>query len=58
MIACIRFLAVGVTLVGGLSVSGCAKHRGGAIQESREYSFDDIAAATAAETQESEKAPQ
>lgn len=58
MIALMRFLAVGVAVASGLFVYGCAQQRGGMIQETHQYTFDDIAAATAAETEESEKTPQ
>lgn len=37
-----------------VAISGCGNRGGGEVQETAEFTFDDIAAAAAAETQESE----
>jgi hypothetical protein len=49
-----RLAAVGLAVLLGVAVLGCASRSGGMVQETSEFTFDDIAAAAAAETAESE----
>lgn len=48
--------AVGLMLTIGLSLVGCGERSGGVVQENHEFTFDEIAAAAAAESAESEDA--
>ncbi len=52
-----RFATVGLAMLLGIVVVGCAGRSDGVIQETSEFTFDEIAAAAAAETSESENAP-
>jgi hypothetical protein len=54
MISLDRLAVVGLVLALGISLVGCGNRSGGVVQESREFTFDEIAAAAAAETEESE----
>ncbi len=52
-----NFLAVvSLVVMLGLSLVGCGGRSGGRVEESKEFTFDEIAAAAAAETAESEEA--
>lgn len=51
-----KFLAAATLLVAsGLTAVGCGDRRGGMVQEDQEFTFDEIAAAAAAEAAESEE---
>lgn len=56
MIAWVRWTAGGVALCLIVAVGGCGNRAGGVVQETAEFTFDDIAAAAAAETADSESA--
>jgi hypothetical protein len=51
-----RQAVVTLTLMICAVVIGCGRHSGGVVEETSEFTFDDIAATAAAETQESENA--
>ena len=54
MMAWGRWAAGSMVLALVVALSGCGNRGGGVVEETAEFTFDDIAAAAAAETQESE----